>query len=153
MNTRYVVGFVFNKSMTRVALIRKNRPSWQAGKLNGIGGHIEERETAVKAMEREFYEETGVMINELKWEKVGVMYRDDEDYFQCHFFRYISVNEDIDFLAPGITDEKVEVHCLNDLSESLSNVPWLIGMCLDLNPGDFSSYSIKATIGKKGASK
>jgi hypothetical protein len=36
----YVVGFAFDTD-GRVALIRKNRPEWQAGRLNGIGGHVE----------------------------------------------------------------------------------------------------------------
>ena len=38
--TRYVVGFVFNKSKTEVMLIEKQRPLWQKNHFNGIGGHI-----------------------------------------------------------------------------------------------------------------
>ena len=36
--TKYVVGFMFSPDKQFVALIRKNRPEWQAGKLNGIAG-------------------------------------------------------------------------------------------------------------------
>lgn len=55
--TKYVCGFlVYGHS---VALMRKNRPQWQVGKLNGIGGKIEDGETAAEAMRREFQEETG----------------------------------------------------------------------------------------------
>jgi 8-oxo-dGTP diphosphatase len=58
----YVVGFLFNLDQTRVALIKKNRPAIQAGRWNGIGGHVEEGEIPHAAMQREFYEETGVWL-------------------------------------------------------------------------------------------
>ena len=38
---RMVVGFAFTEDRRSVILIRKNRPEWQAGRLNGVGGHIE----------------------------------------------------------------------------------------------------------------
>lgn len=53
----YVAGFMKDSS-DRVALVRKNKPAWQAGKLNGIGGGIEPNETPIDAMTREWFEET-----------------------------------------------------------------------------------------------
>ena len=41
MTIKYVVGFAFNKEKTKVLLIKKTKPDWQAGQLNGIGGKIE----------------------------------------------------------------------------------------------------------------
>lgn len=67
MKRKYVVGFLISQNCKRVVLIRKNRPQWQAGKLNGVGGHIEDGETPIKAMMREFLEETGVRIT--SWHK------------------------------------------------------------------------------------
>lgn len=55
----YVLGFAFSKDGQSIALIRKDRPTWQAGKLNGIGGKVEPGEPIIKAMAREFKEETG----------------------------------------------------------------------------------------------
>lgn len=55
---RYVLGFLFSEDGSRVLLIWKNRPAWQAGKLNGIGGKIEDGEQPLDAMKREFVEET-----------------------------------------------------------------------------------------------
>lgn len=55
----YTVGFYFNNDLTEVLLIRKAKPAWQAGRLNGIGGSFEGDETAEQCMEREFLEETG----------------------------------------------------------------------------------------------
>jgi 8-oxo-dGTP diphosphatase len=56
----YVVGFMFNPAENAVLLIRKRRPLWQEGKLNGIGGRIEEGETPEGAMRRECVEEVGI---------------------------------------------------------------------------------------------
>lgn len=55
----YVLGFCFNAALNKVVLIRKNRPQWQAGKLNGVGGHVEPWELPLGAMVREFREESG----------------------------------------------------------------------------------------------
>lgn len=46
-------------SRDRIALVRKNKPTWQAGRLNGIGGGIEPGEHPLAAMRREWREETG----------------------------------------------------------------------------------------------
>ena len=40
--TRYVLGFLFNPQHTSVVLVKKNRPDWQRGFYNGVGGHVEE---------------------------------------------------------------------------------------------------------------
>lgn len=56
----YVLGFAFTPDFEKVALIRKNKPDWQAGLLNGIGGKVEVGECPAVAMDREFLEETGV---------------------------------------------------------------------------------------------
>lgn len=57
---RFVCGFLFSPGLDSVALIRKNRPQWMLGRLNGIGGKIEPGETPWQAMCREFEEEAGV---------------------------------------------------------------------------------------------
>ena len=58
--TEYVAGFMFSEDYNQVALIIKNRPEWQKGKANGIGGRVESGETPHEAMIREFEEETGM---------------------------------------------------------------------------------------------
>lgn len=55
---RFVLGFLFSEDGSRVLLVWKNRPAWQNGKLNGVGGKIEPGETPLQAMKREFLEET-----------------------------------------------------------------------------------------------
>ena len=53
----YVVGFRFDGR--NVLLLRKNRPPWQAGRLNGVGGKVEPNEGCALAMIREYKEEVG----------------------------------------------------------------------------------------------
>jgi 8-oxo-dGTP diphosphatase len=53
----YVAGFLFDSKRENVVLIRKNKPEWQADKLNGVGGKIEDGEVPAAAMFREFTEE------------------------------------------------------------------------------------------------
>src|SRR5271157_1502939 len=59
---RYVDGLMFDPTYSRVVVIRKTKPEWQAGLLNCVGGKIEPGEDIEMAMIREFREETGVSI-------------------------------------------------------------------------------------------
>lgn len=141
--TRYVVGFMFNDTKDKVVLIRKNRPNWQKGKLNGVGGHIEEKgydfEDSIEAMIREFYEETGKQTKEEDWDFVGFMYNSD---FECFVFRaFTSDFSDI----RTCTDEEIVVCDVDKLDNCLSNLRWLIPMCLDMNPGG-GEYEVKVHI-------
>jgi len=66
----YVLGFAFNSDISQILLIRKNRPDWQKGKYNGVGGKIldsEKGKTSNVAMVREFEEETGLRTRLSQW--------------------------------------------------------------------------------------
>lgn len=74
--TEYVLGFAFSHDYAnydRVMLIRKTKPDWQKGKLNGVGGKIEAGETPHRAMAREFEEETSLASLPSAWTKFAVM--------------------------------------------------------------------------------
>lgn len=58
---RYTVGIVFDYSMEECLMLLTNHGPCP-GKLNGVGGKIEDGETPDIAMAREFYEETGIPI-------------------------------------------------------------------------------------------
>ena len=45
MIQHYCVGFLLRNDDKEVALIRKIKPDWQAGKLNGIGRNIRGSDT------------------------------------------------------------------------------------------------------------
>lgn len=93
---KYVVGFLFDTDKANVALIKKTRPAWQAGKLNGIGGKIEDTDASpAEAMSREFFEETGVRIAALGWDNFGklVGIRDGRKTAEIWLFRAVGNHE------------------------------------------------------------
>ena len=82
----YVLGFIFDKKLQRILLIKKNKSpkglgDKMVGLLNGLGGKIEPNETPVHAMTRELKEEADMDIPEERWTqycklnaKFGVVY-------------------------------------------------------------------------------
>ena len=121
--TEYVVGFLFDVHKAQVLLIEKQRPAWQHGRLNGIGGHIEPGETPLAAMRREFKEEAGLDIAD--WELAVVM---TGKMWKVYFF---SASGDV-FRARAQTDERVGVEWSRILPLNvLPNLRWLIPLCLD----------------------
>ena len=123
----YVLGFTFNELKTQVALIRKLRPLWQYGKVNGIGGKIEPGEMPLEAMIREFKEEAGVELEDWK-EYCRIEGRD----FKIYCYRTIT---HLDALQT-MEDEQVEVWRTDKLHEAdlLPNVPWLVHLAIDTEP-------------------
>lgn len=118
---RYVLGFAFDTYGERVVLIEKQKPTWQAGKHNGVGGKIEEGETPIDAMVREFREETGVSTLERNWRQLGFMGGPEWDC--AVFYSHSTVVCDD---AHTTTDEKIGVFPINQLPAVISNLNWLI---------------------------
>jgi 8-oxo-dGTP diphosphatase len=86
----YVAGFLFDDSGDRVALIHKQRPDWQKGRLNGVGGKIEHHltddgyripEWPADAMRRECLEEFGIDVPD--WTQFNTL---DTNGATVHFF-------------------------------------------------------------------
>ncbi len=126
----YACGFLFSPDRTHVLLIRKRRPAWQAGKLNGIGGKIETGETPLDAMRREFREEAGVDV--IDWQEILTLTgRDDAGSgvaWRGHFFRAFG---DVD-AAHAMTDEALERHAVGALPrDTIPNLHWMIPLMLD----------------------
>lgn len=120
----YVAGFLFDDVGDSVALILKNRPVWQAGLFNAIGGKVEIGESAEAAMWREFVEEAGV---ETDWEH---RFNLKGDQFVVHFFTQFSSE-----CLKGVwsnTDETISIHSTSNLPANLiPNLKWIIPMLLD----------------------
>jgi len=131
----YVCGFLYSLDRVRVLLIRKNRPAWQAGKLNGVGGKVEAGETFPEAMRREFREEAELDLPESTWQHVLTLSgKDDQGLGRAwagHFFRAFG---DIDSTV-GLTDERLEIIPVNQIpSDTIPNLRWMIPLFLDEEP-------------------
>lgn len=61
----YVLSFA-HTGTNNVLLIEKNRPEWQKGKFNLVGGKIEPGENPMDAALREFHEEAGIKADKIK---------------------------------------------------------------------------------------
>lgn len=135
--TRYVAGFLFDSEHLAVALVEKKRPAWQAGKYNGVGGHIEDGETPAQAMRREFREETGFDVP--RWEHFATL---TGHGFEVVFFR--ATHQCFDKLADSTafpTDEQIVCVPLyaiaNGAATVISNLRWLVPMALPTSRHDW----------------
>lgn len=123
-STEMVLGFAFSANKNYVALINKKRPKWQNGLLNGIGGHVENGETAPDAMVREFKEETGVTI--LEWIHFGTMKFAGDTVF---LFAAFPETEIVNITTQ--TDEEVTAVSVKNLPDHvIPNLHWLIPMAM-----------------------
>ena len=132
----YVLGFAFDARLSTVLLIQKTKPEWQCGKLNGVGGKIEEGETPLQAMEREFEEET--RFKGFDWIPFGEMKGKELDgspwiiyLFTCKSFKYLPVG----YISP--TKERVveeNVICESSFDKRYArvwNLCWLLPMAIN----------------------
>lgn len=142
----YVCGFMFDNALNKVVLIHKNKPEWQKGKVNGVGGKMEvvryanttdERpilEEPDVAMAREFREETGYNTEPHEW----TLFRSER--FQngviVHFLMATGrLRED---LIQSMTDERVVVYDVDFVLGGwrvnlMYNLPYLIEMAIALH--------------------
>ena len=125
---RAVCGFLFDETKSFVTLIKKNRPEWQAGKFNGVGGKVEEGEFAKEAMVREFEEETGVRLED--WEP----FCECEDRMHNFHITYYRAFGDVT-ACRTTTDEEVEIIQVGAIFTYpvVPNLTWLVPMALDRN--------------------
>jgi 8-oxo-dGTP diphosphatase len=132
----YVCGFLFSPDRSQVLLIRKNRPAWQAGHLNGIGGKVEPGESPHDAMVREFREEASLTIP--SWHQILTLTSTD---WQGHFFRAFGPIQS----AKPATDEQLEIHPASALpNDTIRNLHWVIPLMLDEDPHN-GTYQLQLT--------
>lgn len=138
---RMVLGFALDLQNQQVLLIRKKRPDWQAGKLNGIGGHMDGSDggSTRAAMRREFAEETGVQTLLEDWRHCGIMQRfgkglKDRDGWAVSVY-CIDSSKYPDFPVRQTTDEEPQWVNIDQLvglargGNALDNIPVLVTLC------------------------
>jgi len=126
----YVLGFAFDAEDEKVVLILKQKPDWQKGRFNGIGGKIEPGETPHEAMAREFTEETGKKSSPAEWMKFGVMKEDIDSDKSSDDSALIYVFTTILFdtkECKTVTEEEVKRFHADYLpTNKIDNLLWLI---------------------------
>lgn len=131
--TNYVLGFAFD-DVGRVALICKNKPKWQQGLWNGIGGKIECNESTDKAMTREFHEETGVYIPPEYWRPIGLMHLPNANV--CVFTYTGAIIRNVKTME----SEQVRLFTISEayFLPTLSNIPAQLALCKVKDLVDFT---------------
>jgi len=127
-----VVGFAFHAG--QVLLIRKAKPEWQAGRLNGVGGKVEANELELSAMQREFHEKAGLAVHPWwRWRRFCVLDAADRSWRVFFFVAHLSDHE-----ARAVrsqTEEHLEWHPVEQLPrDTIDNLRWLIPMALARSP-------------------
>jgi 8-oxo-dGTP diphosphatase len=166
----YVLGFMFDPSMKLVAVIRKNKPAWQKGLWNGIGGEIEQYETSAEAMVREFREETGVDTDQSVWTHFATMSGVEGETpakqttwsVDCFWMKAPYVVSVRTMKQPNGTQEQVMVAPVQKILEDnqgkgqmfVENLPWLVALAID-NSRDGRPYfaDIRYTINTQPVSR
>jgi 8-oxo-dGTP diphosphatase len=141
----YVTGFLFDWEHTQVALIQKTKPAWQAGRYNGIGGKVEPGETLIDAMRREFWEETGLTVE--NWDHFVTLQGQE---FNVHFYRSFICGSQLHDVRTT-TEEPVKVLPIRDVTYALPkfiipNLKWLIPMALSMDHDRADSFVVNEVI-------
>jgi 8-oxo-dGTP diphosphatase len=129
---------MFSDDLENVVLVMKNRPSWQAGKYNGVGGKIEPGEWHYDAMIREFREETGFETNPGDWHEyaclTGTVDGPDDQFTVGFYWCKKSMKEMVEKISTK-TDENIYIvdvkYVHQDPSKFIENLPWLIPLAFD----------------------
>jgi len=126
--SRYSCGFLFDSSFELVVLVKKNRPLWQAGFWNGVGGHIENNETPYNAVVREFNEEAGLSIT--NWNQFCVLRGLN---YEVNFY-YSTMDADKIVNIKTLTDEEIGVWSIlatnSPYFKLIDDAKWLIPMAI-----------------------
>ena len=126
MIKEYVVTFLFTLNMNRIWLIEKQKPDWQKGCLNGIGGKVEKGELPLAAAIRELKEEAGIDKMNL-WE-LGYMFGTNNDSTEFKVWIYTGIT---DLELKTMEEEQVSLKYINEVKtyKCIENVPMLIEAC------------------------
>lgn len=134
--TIYVLGFMFSPDANHVVLITKDHPEWQKGKLNGVGGKLNQEELdaghhagTAAAMVREFKEETSVTTTPDQWRRFAVMQNDTSEVY-CFCCKSPSVYA-IESVEKEVAGRFLVRNLFHNYNNVIPNINWLLPMALD----------------------
>lgn len=123
---KYVAGFMFTNDCKNVILIRKKKPAWQLGKLNGVGGKVENNEIPKDAMIREYKEEAGITFD--KWDNFLTV-----EYKSCTVYFFKGFSDSCFYQSETKESEIIEKISIDKfpIDEVIPNLNWIINLALD----------------------
>lgn len=127
---RYVLGFAFAPKANAVLLFQKDRPAWQAGRINGVGGKVQPHDPDIyEAMRREFAEETGIHTRAADWRHYARM---ECPVWRIEVFAHYDLPLHEAQRQAGETETPVTCGIRTlDHPRLLSNIEWLVALALD----------------------
>ena len=144
---KYTLGFIFNEDLSKVVLIRKNKPDWQKGHLNGIGGKVEHNENSWECIIREIYEESN-----LKFDQKDLKFSGEINSFSSWSVDVFSIKTTDEYLNSTLktkTNEIVGIYDIEHLDNLnlLPSVKYLIPMVLGLyEDNNFMGFNVKYNV-------
>ena len=125
---RFVLGFLFDQQKKNFIGIIKTHPEWMKGKINGVGGRINEGESIADAMQREFLEETGSSIHQ--WIVRGEMCCPDS---HVYLLSCVARTPKEFLFVHSMTEEEVCYISAEELpyEKILPNLAWIVPLLLD----------------------
>jgi 8-oxo-dGTP diphosphatase len=150
MNRELVVGFLFDKGFTHVALIRKLKPARQAGRLNGIGGKVEPGEAPLAAMRREFMEEAGLDIED--WNLFNKMTGPNGTEFSLYFYWAVGDVHAVRTMEAEHVSVVPVATALSGALQTLGNLPWLVALARAIGQGEEGTlyFNIEEAVYREG---
>lgn len=124
----FSLAFIFNSDQTKVLLVHKRKPAWQQGRLNGVGGKIEEGEDPLACIVREVSEETALNIAKEEWVYVGKIIDRDDTTVSIYATTYAGHLTN----AKQMDHEAIEWFDVANLPpQVIENLRWFIPLALD----------------------
>jgi 8-oxo-dGTP diphosphatase len=121
---RFVLALLFTRDASRLVLMRRTRPAWQAGRVNALGGKVAPDECPLVGARREVREEAGVDV--AGWEEF-LVWSDPE--YRMHAVRAF---DDRALDARSCEDQPVFLADSTALPHNvIDNLRWLVPLALD----------------------
>lgn len=139
---QYVCGFLFSPDYEHVVLVRKNKPEFLKGNLNGVGGKVELGESIQKAMSREFMEETGVPIGSSIW-NIFCSLESETGREKPYIVYFLYATSKLYNYAKTMEEEYVDIYEVSELKEYSKLQPnclWLLEMALSFQNGEKAKF-------------
>lgn len=133
---KYTLGIVFDQTLRNVLLMHKTKPDYQAGKLNALGGKIEEGETQAECVSREVLEESGLKIVPEAWIFIGHVQTKDwvMDVFTHAYSGPMSD-------AKSLEQERIEWIPVDQLPpNTIASLPWMILLAIEVLDGTLKQH-------------